>query len=413
MSFRAKIILMSLLAIGGAAAAYGAGDQWGAPFALGVVAVVAVAVILLAHSLLRGYAGTMERMSSTVAALVDGKIEKITDALREPGAAGALEVSLAAVAIAQQRFATDLENLAARATSGEGNLSIDNRNYPAGLRDMAAQINTILQAGEAANTTFVQVLDGFAKGDFTVRTSALRPNINASAEKLAQQLQSFKSDVIAFSTAIKVGNFSARAANHYAGEWAQMAADMNAMPEAAMRIITDIQSALERMETGNFSSAISGMYHGEFAKLKETVMRICKLFTEHFNELSSALDMVSRGREVSTTRDYRGAFSPLQSAVLAVSRSQARLTADLERAKKAAETVRAIPPAVRPTSANANSRASDADALSALLPPADTRPRPRPKGVAPPITVSAARSGRSIVPSGAHEYDRKDYGKYK
>jgi methyl-accepting chemotaxis protein len=364
------------------------------------------------------------------------------DAPREAGDVGILENGLAKLAISHHNFMGDLDALTRRAQNGEANLSLDARNYPGGLRDIAAQINAIATACEKTNGDFMNIIEGFSRGNFSHGTQFANPKATEVVEKLGQQLQLLKDDIQKISVAAKDGQFNARASSNYAGEWTKVASDMNALVDAIVRPVGDIASALERIEGGTFSSNMSGAFNGEFAKMKSALENINTTFAGHLNELSSVLNDISYGRSHSMTRrDYKGAFQAVQSAVNSVARSQERLADDLKKAQQTAAArptltgaASAIRPAATPAPTINRPTVTPAPTINRPVTPAPAANRPmatvsrpfastatssipRPAAPAgggvnapPPLPIN---SGKVTVPSGAHEYNRKDYGKYK
>jgi len=152
--------------------------------------------------------------------------------------------------------------------------------------------------------------------------------------------------------------------------------------------------------------------------------RIGEVYGGNLSEISSVLNDISYGRSANLTRNYRGSFQQIQSAVNSVSRGYERLADDLKRASAhpapkvlgttAARPAINTPP--RPTPAPAAHRpANNAHLHRSSAPDSAPVPTPKPQQIgggvsAPPLPVAA---GRVTVPSGAHEYNRKDFGKYK
>jgi hypothetical protein len=160
---------------------------------------------------------------------------------------------------------------------------------------------------------------------------------------------------------------------------------------------------------------------GEFEKIKTTLERINELYSGNLNELSAALNDISYGRTPNISRSYRGSFQNLQSAVSSVSRGYDRLADDLKRANERA--------AARPPAFNAAAARPQTPTAAPIRPtytaPVANRPIapvthtttpaasaiPNKPVAAPPLPTTTG--GRVIIPSGAHEYNRKDFGKYK
>ncbi|MCL2203530.1 MAG: hypothetical protein FWB88_06290 [Defluviitaleaceae bacterium] len=426
-SVRSKLTMMLVLSICAGVAILVLHHLWGVMVAAGVFALLAIGLIMLTRNLIRTAADPIDRMNKTVTALTDGKID-ITlraDAPREAGDVGVLENNLAKLAINQHNFMGDMDNLVKRAWAGEANLSLDAKNYPGGLRDLARQINDTLSGYEKVVTDVISTMDNFSRGSFTPVAASANPKVTEATQKLARQLQALKDDVGLLGQAAKDGRLNAKTSGSYTGEWLKIASDLNNILDAVNRPFTDILNALERMESCVFSASLSGHMQGDFEKIRSSFDKINALLSGHFSELSAVLNDISYGRTQSKlTRDYRGAFQPLQSAVNSVVRAYERVADDAKRTSGAP----GMP--VRPTALGAGTAARPAAPTPAPartpFTPAATRPAPprpapartapapsKPAGGgvnAPPLPVN---SGRVHVPSGAHEYNRKDFGKYK
>jgi len=382
----------------------------------------ATVLILMASNLLRTTAEPINRMNKTVAAITDGKMDVNlrADAAREAGEVGVLESSLAKLAISHHNFNGDLERFVARVKTGETNATLEARNYPGGLCDIAMHINAVVEYMHKVNTDVLGAVDGFTRGSLAPPAVANHPKAADSVERAAAVLQALRDDLAKISSAVKAGQFNVRTTGMYAGDWTKMASDINAMADAPQRPLTDIISALERIESGVFSSSISNSLTGEYARVKSALEKVNTTFAGNFSELSSIVNDISFGRTtVHYSQQYRGTFQQMQSAINAVVRSYDRLAEDLKRAQANASLAKTTPTGVAKLTPTAPRPAITAPITAApkpltaaartpLTPPA----KPAGGGVhaPPPLPVT---SGRSTIPSGAHEYNRKDFGKYK
>jgi len=431
MSFRSKIMLVPVLFIGSGLAVWGAAhftNLWGA---VGVAALAVIVLLMLTRNLLVTSADSVDRMNRTVNALAEGKMDMTlrAEAEQESGEVGTLENGLASLALSHHNFKSDLDALLVRMKAGETGLTVDTRNMSGGLREVALLVNAIFNNSDKESASLAGVLDAYARGDFAPGVAGAHPKVAESVDKLNKQFAALRADAAALATAVKVGRFNVRTTGSYSGEWTQLASDLNATGEAMARPLSDITSGLERVESASFSG-LSAHMQGDFAKIKEALERINTLYSGHLSELASALNEVSYGRPATLTRDYRGAFQGVQSAVSAVSRAQERLNGELERAKtanNARSTFAAARPVITPqpvpraTGAALGSTGSTLGAAASRTPLGATGggvqlasgvPRRTPRaGIKTPPT--AMNHAKVVVPSGAHEYNRKDFGKYK
>jgi len=422
MSVRTKLTMMAALAVfAGALVFLPFLFEIGIPIAAAVFAVMTLLLVLLSRNLIKTAVDPIDRMNKTVVALTDGKIDinLRSDAAKVSGEIGILENGLAKLAINHHNFNGDLDAAVKKAQSGEMNANMDGRNYPGGLRETASQINLIANGYEKVNNGLVNAIDGFTRGDFKPNVMGMNEKTVESLERLGRQLQTLKDDANLLGQAAKEGNLAARTTGSYTGEWQRIASDMNAILESLTRPAADIVSALERLESANFSSSVQGSLPGDFEKIKSTLERINELYSGHLSELSSVLNDISYGRNPNMTRSYRGSFQQLQSAVNSVSRGYERLAEDLRRAAQPSVPRTAITPRAAAQTFNTAPRpaAAPPPAKPSFTPPA--RPAHTPSSPAPARTQSVTppplpvNSGRVVIPSGAHEYNRKDFGKYK
>jgi uncharacterized protein YukE len=419
----------------------------------------AFAVIMLTRNLLVTSADSVDRMNRTIKALADGKMDMTlrADAVRESGEVGVLENGLAALAVTHHNFMLDLDKAVLRMQSGEDGVTLDIKNLSGGLRDMAVHINTVASEGEKNRTVLINAIEAFARGDFAPLMVTAHPKAAEAVKKLSQQATALKNDALAVASAAKEGRLNIRTTGNYNGEWAHIASDINAAPDAVLKSVNEILSALERFEGANFSSGLGSYLTGDFVKVKDALERAGNMLAGHLNELSSVLNDVASGRDAALAREYRGAFQGVQSAVHAVARGYKRMSDDLERLKAEKAAVRTAPaPAAR---FNAGTTPTAARTTPTLNPPTNTptarstptsnpptartsfgaaSPTPArtlfgaPKPPAPAGAVvgtvtprpAAAKTntqapvlpvavGKVVIPSGAHEYNRKDFGKYK
>ncbi|MCL2499682.1 MAG: hypothetical protein FWE90_05005 [Defluviitaleaceae bacterium] len=416
MSVRSKLILMAVLALcAGASIFLLRYLEIGTLITVSVFAAIIAVLVLLTRNLIKTAADPIDRMNKTVIALTDGKMDVNlrSDAVKKSGEVGALENGLAKLAINQHNFNGDLDALVKKAQAGETDVFLDAKDYPGGLRDIAAQINLIVNGYEKINDGVINAVNGFARGDFKPNTVNLNAKSVESLEKLGGLLLTFKEDANMLGQAAKEGRFTARTAGRYSGEWQRISADMDAILDSLIRPVTDIVNALDRLESGTFSVGISGNFQGEFEKIKLSLERINELYSGHLSELSSVLNDISYGRGVNLSRNYRGSFQQVQSAVNSVARGYERIAEDLRRASSApAQRPTAFNTAAKPATAPAAARPTVTPAAAPRQPASTTPPTAArtQNTAAPPLPVN---TGRVSIPSGAHEYNRKDFGKYK
>jgi methyl-accepting chemotaxis protein len=456
MSFRSKLLLVPVVVIGSILVGWGAGFLFGSLASWSVTVLSVILIILLTRNLLITSADSVDRMNRTVKALSDGKMDMTlrADAARESGEVGVLENGLASLALSHHNFMNDLNELVGRVSTGSADSKLDMKNLSGGLRDIATNINSIVTNCEKVNTAILDMIEGFAKGEFNKSLNIAHPRAADVGDKLRERLMTLKNDAETIASAAKEGRLSARASTNYPGEWARIPSDMNTVIDAVSRPLSDIATALERYEAANFMSGASGQFPGDFAKIKELLDRIGKNYAGHLSEISTVLGDISFGRGAEMTREYRGAFSSVASAVSSVARSSERLADEINRAKNTATQTRTIvptrpvpsgtppppipsgtPPRPAPTplrpaaagvataankafgaatsaaSAARVATAATASSRASVTPPMSTRaPLQQATGGLP---TSSHGPGKVFVPSGAHEYNKKDFGKYK
>jgi len=433
MSVRSKLMLMLVLGIT-VGVFFLLPLELGTVVNIGVVVVMVAIMVMLTLNLMKTAADPIERMNKTVTALTEGKMEVNlrADAAREAGEVGVLESNLAKLAISQHNFLGDLDTLSKKASAGEALSTLDVKNYPGGQREVANHINAVISSYEKLSAGLITVFEAFARGDFSPNVTGTYPKITEAVDKLGKQLKTLKTDTQNIAQAAKDGKLTTRTGGSYNGEWSKISADLNATLESLARPVSDITAAVERLESGSFSTGVSGNMQGDFEKIKNSLEKINALYGGNLSELASALNDISFGRtHVSMNRDYRGSFQQVQSAVQSVARSTERLADDVKRAQATAAarpattttpTTAARPGGLMNTTTTATPPRTPTTPLRTATPAPRPNPTPAPRPTAsapaprsnnvttPPLPVN---SGKVNVPSGAHEYNRKDFGKYK
>jgi len=269
-------------------------------------------------------------------------------------------------------------------------------------------------------------------------------SLKADSETINNELKSILS-------AMQSGELSYRTNNNLG----EVAATLNTIISTVQKPIIEATFMAQDLAKGNFSSRISGSYMGEPEGLKTALNKTAELVSEYAEDVSQTLKNISDGRADKQLRqNYQGTFSATSSAVNALSTKFNNLTSQLRTAEdevrrglseinslktEMSRPSRLSAPAPRPVSFTPASAPAPRPAYTPPQPAKTATPRSltpatppatRPKigelkavdlcSGLPPATPTRKRavppaktkSVKIVAPSGAHEYNRRDFGKY-
>jgi len=267
---------------------------------------------------------------------------------------------------------------------------------------------------EAATKEFFAALSsGNLQSAQKLADDSLITNIFASAaNEICMRITSVKTEISAANDAVKSGSSNKRLTTaNLSGDWAHVANSINEIFDTQQRNLSTITETLERIEKGDISrQSTSGASQGEYAAIYNAINKVIASMSQLKNEkatLQTSLDRATNDLRMASERAERAAAAPQRQTL-------AQRMAEQRNAQSPMSTLNSTPPP-RNTILNRNTTPT----LSNPARPADTgrksvveraQIKPPPLGLASPVNT---RGGQGVnIPSGAHVYQRKDFGKY-
>jgi uncharacterized phage infection (PIP) family protein YhgE len=254
--------------------------------------------------------------------------------------------------------------------------------------------------------------------------------LNSAADTWANETKNEVSHLAATASAFAVGNFSANLRSDSATELGQIEGALAQLSKTQKSLTKDVESLARRGDTLIDDKAYSGTYQ-DMAKV---INSIVTSHTESINAIARAMNALANGNLAAVNlqkSEAANAYSELRRKIETMSRELQTAVTNAEKAKAEIQTAREQTEAARYEASKAKEEANEArrevSAVNSelnMLRRESNRTPMRTTGARPAVPSSPSRvssqsdspaaikSVKVDAPSGSHEYDRRDYGKY-
>ena len=198
---------------------------------------------------------------------------------------------------------------------------IPEANFEGDFKNVATGINKLIGRADFEVSIILEVLKGFAHGDFDVPMEQLpgeKQSYNQVTEHVRKELKEI-AHLLAFTVAqAKVGNLSERAdTSSHEGSWAMILDNINELMEVITTPINEMQEILKDMHVGDFSTEMEGTYEGIFNDMKICVNETNAFLRDIIENTGVALSYMTNNNDFThyLEGNYKGSFVPLQTGI--------------------------------------------------------------------------------------------------
>ncbi|MCL2188630.1 MAG: methyl-accepting chemotaxis protein [Defluviitaleaceae bacterium] len=257
----------------------------------------------------------------------------------------------------------------------EGDLDarINADHFNGSYRDVAKEVNNVIDGIIKDSNLILQSLESFGNGDFSVKIPKLPGKkilINNAIDTMSHDLKSINHDISGLIQEAMQGNLSARVdTKKYNGDWVTLISNLNKLLETVVAPIHETSRILRYVSEGNFDYVMEGEYKGDFKQVKDSVNTTVKQVAEYIKEISSVLTGITRNDlDQAVTREYVGTYSEIKTALNAIIKMLNTVISDIDvSAKQVAVGAKSITESSMGLAHGAGQQAASVEELSATI----------------------------------------------
>lgn len=221
-----------------------------------------------------------------------------------------------------QLFVKQMKMMAENHRNGIIKSRIDADKFQGVFSEMANGINSMMDETLSIQSSAMNVVNSYAKGDFAVKLEIMpgeRVEINNILDNVKDNLLALKNEIGDSINYIQNGNLEYRSdVNQFVGDWQVIIKNMNNLFESITQPFSESAMVLGYMANGDFSHRMYGEYKGEFHTFKENVNYLAESMSDLLSQLKVNIETTSStSAELSSTSDMMASSLQEQSAQLA------------------------------------------------------------------------------------------------
>ena len=200
-------------------------------------------------------------------------------------------------------FKGDIQWLEETFKAGNTRDKIDISKYQGVYKEMAECINDTMWISIEVFIKLFAVLQGYAKGDFSVELEKFPGRyglVNENVEDVRENLLNISKEQINIANEIKQGDLSKRIdVSKFSGSWAEMIEGINGLIDAFVEPINVTADYVKRISNGDLPEKIETTYHGEFNQTKNNL----NLLIDSLNMFVEDINWINETFKLGNTRD--------------------------------------------------------------------------------------------------------------
>jgi methyl-accepting chemotaxis protein len=246
---------------------------YGSALSLIIVGTVLAMIVGLALGwcIARGIVGPIIEAVEAADAMAKGVVgNKIVPKTKDEG--GWLLHSMRTMQKSLQQFLAAQAEMARQHEAGEIDYRIAAELFPGTYGEMAKQVNEVVGAHMAMNARVVEVVKGYARGDFSAdmdRLPGKKAQVTEAIDGVKASFQAISGEVSLLVDSAARGDFTTRGeAGKYEQDFRKMVEGLNRLMQVSEAGLNDVVRVLGALAKGDLSENITNDYEGTFGQLK-------------------------------------------------------------------------------------------------------------------------------------------------
>ncbi len=235
---------------------------------------------------------------------------------------GDLTVNIGEMASTIADIIHELETVAKAKARGENSVKMQPENYSGEFAIMAESVNELTGVYEFILNRVLELVDGFAHGDFDMEITDLPGDLAQVSNKfivLQNQLALIEREIGKFIDAGLHGDLSYTLdTGEFDGGWRDILTQLNDLFKAIAMPISQVSDFLENVsQTGDYQLTMDTKLNGDFEVIRTSLNKMLHELFENIEEVSFVLNQLSNNNyNVTIQREYIGDFSLIKSSLL-------------------------------------------------------------------------------------------------
>lgn len=209
-----------------------------------------------------------------------------------PGDTASIAAAMMQMQAGLRNFVAEQNEMAERHAAGVIGHAMDVQKFSGSYRDMALSINDLVRSHIEVNERVVEVVKGYASGNFTQDMDRLpgeKARITEAMDAVKANLLAINDEIRRLVAAASAGDFSARGdASKYEHRFREMVEGLNVLMETSHTGLSEVARVLGAMADNDLSVRITGDFKGMFGHLKDDVNRTVDSLTTVVRQIKDA-----------------------------------------------------------------------------------------------------------------------------
>ncbi len=207
-------------------------------------------------------------------------------------------------------------------SNGDSSIRMQPENYQGEFSTMAKNVNDLTGVYEFILNRILELVDGFAHGDFDMEITDLPGELSQVSNKfivLQNQLALIEREIGKFIDAGLHGELSYTLdAGEFDGGWKDILTQLNELFAAVAKPISEVSGFLKNVsDTGNYQLTMDTKLNGDFEVIRSSLNNMLHELFENIEEVSFVLNQLSNNNyNVTIQREYIGDFSLIKTSLL-------------------------------------------------------------------------------------------------
>ncbi len=213
------------------------------------------------------------------------------------GAENSIAGAMGQIQQSMQLFVAEQSEMARQHEAGVIKHGMDVDKFAGVYREMAGSINDLVRSHIAVNSRIVEVVKGYAAGDFSADMDRLpgeKARITEAMDAVKANLLAINDDIRVLVEAAASGDFSARGdAAKYEHRFGEMMNGLNTLMQTAQVGLSEVARVLGALAQGDLSQRITNNYSGMFGQLKDDANRTVESLTGIVHQIKEATQAIN------------------------------------------------------------------------------------------------------------------------
>jgi len=205
---------------------------------------------------------------------------------------------------------------------GNTDCRIDANNYNNSFREVAMNVNALVDEHDNDTSVAIHVLRQLSQGNFSIHIADMPGNkmsLPTALREVTGNLKDVYEAVSYLADNVAEGDFDASVdVSKFGGGWSELLTKLNDLVHSVATPLKELEDNLELMVHGDFSPLTAQM-KGEFDTVKTMINTVNEITESQIDEIADILGRMAKGDLTPTiTKEYKGSYAPIKTALITI-----------------------------------------------------------------------------------------------